>query len=148
VDVYLVDIRYATSNYAVKYSSAPEYPRYNQAAVKEMYQQLGTALFDASGLITKGLVVRHLVLPEGISGTEKIMKFLSEDISPETYISLMSQYTPYYQASSFKELKRRIKLSEYEEAREIMHRYGLYNGWIQESYAEERFAGVNIKPGI
>lgn len=136
VDIYLPDMRYGDSDSAIKYSSAPDYVKYNQESVKEMYRQVGI----------ESLIIRHLVLPNNVSGTEKIMKFISEEISQDAHISLMSQYLPYYNASQFKDIERRLKIKEYEEAKEIMQKYGLYKGWIQESYGLERFAGVHIKP--
>jgi len=147
IDVYLPDMRYADPAMSKKYSLAPDYPKNNQDSIKEMYRQTGIAQMDNnSGLIEKGMIVRHLVLPEGISGTEQIMKFLAEEISAETFVSLMSQYTPYYKACEFKELSRRITLQEYEKAQAVMEKYGLHNGWTQDSGGLERFAGVNIKP--
>jgi len=111
-----------------------------------MYRQVGKAEFLPSGLIKRGLIIRHLVLPQRVSGTEEIMQFISKEISQDTYISLMSQYLPYYQASGHPEISRRLKAIEYAEAKKILEKYNLLNGWIQESYGEERFAGVNIKP--
>ncbi|MBM3250528.1 MAG: radical SAM protein [Candidatus Omnitrophica bacterium] len=146
VDIYLPDMRYADEEMSLKYSAAPEYPKYNQASVKEMHRQVGIAECDDNGIIKRGVIIRHLVLPENISGTEKIMCFISKELSKEAYISLMSQYTPYYRANEFKELSRRITLPEYEDTIEIMHKYGLYNGWTQESGGLERFAGIHIKP--
>ena len=146
VDVYLADMRYADERNALKYSSAPGYPEYNMASVKEMHRQVGIAKINNFGIIKKGLVIRHLVLPNNISGTDKIMRFIKEDISQDTYISLMSQYLAYYKASGYKEICRRLTEREYEQAKDIMHKYGLHNGWVQESYGLERFAGVHIKP--
>jgi putative pyruvate formate lyase activating enzyme len=74
------------------------------------------------------------------------MKFIKEEISPDSYISLMSQYLPYYKAAEFKEISRRITYSEYSAAKEVLQKWGLDNGWTQESYGQERFAGINIKP--
>ena len=148
VDIYLPDMRYADSDMAVKYSAAVDYPKYNQPAVKEMQRQVGVAKMDNQGIIKSGVIIRHLVLPNNISGTEKIMQFIKEEVSEDSYISLMSQYMPYYRASEFKEVSRRLKLREYEEAKKAMQRYGLYNGWIQESYGLERFAGIHIKPAL
>lgn len=148
VDIYLPDMRYGDAEMSVKYSSAPDYPKYNQAAVKEMHLQVGIAKMDNRGIIKSGVIIRHLVLPENVSGTDKIMKFIKEELSEDSYISLMSQYMPYYRASEFKEISRRLKLKEYKEAKLILQRYGLYNGWIQESYGLERFAGVHIKPAL
>ncbi len=148
VDIYLPDMRYADNVSAIKYSSAPNYPEYNQLAVKEMNRQKGISRISATGLMEEGLIIRHLVLPDNASGTEGIMKFIAEELSPETHISLMSQYTPCYKADKFPELKRRINLQEYEQAQEIMKKYGLHNGWTQESGGLDRFAGTNIKPSF
>lgn len=145
VDVYLPDMRYASNAEAEKYSSAPGYSEYNRRSVKEMHRQVGLAEFDEKGIITKGLIIRHLVLPQGISGTAGIMEFIAKEISSDTYISLMSQYSPYHKAGKFKGLNRRISYEEYEDAKAIMERLGLGNGWIQEAGGLERFAGENIK---
>ncbi|MDO8662703.1 MAG: radical SAM protein [Candidatus Omnitrophota bacterium] len=145
IDIYLPDMRYADEEFSVKFSNAPGYPKYNRKIIKEMYRQAGIARMDESGIIERGIIIRHLVLPNNLSGTEKIMKFIAEELSRDTYISLMSQYLPYHRAAEFKEINRRLKLKEYKEAREIMEKYGLGKGWIQESYGLERFAGVNIK---
>jgi putative pyruvate formate lyase activating enzyme len=148
VDIYLPDMRYSDNEAAIKYSSAPDYPKYNQASVKEMHRQVGVAQMDDKGIIKKGVIIRHLVLPNRVSGTEKIMKFIAEQISKDTYISLMSQYLPYHRAREFKEISRRLTESEYKGAKQIMEKYDLHNGWIQESYGLERFAGVHIKPAL
>lgn len=148
VDIYLPDMRYADTQMSIKYSNAPDYPKYNQASVKEMHRQVGVADIDDEGIIKRGVVIRHLVLPNDICGTEKTMKFISEELSKETYISLMSQYTPYYKAHEFHDISRRVTFEEYEEARKIMHKYGLYNGWTQDSGGLQRFAGIHIKPNI
>ncbi len=145
IDIYLPDMRYADEEGAVRFSNAPGYPKYNQEAVKEMFRQVELAQIDDSGIIERGIIIRHLVLPNNISGTEKIMKFISQELSGDTYVSLMSQYLPYHKAQEFKEINRRLKLKEYEEAKEMMEKYGLHNGWVQESFGLERFAGVNIK---
>jgi putative pyruvate formate lyase activating enzyme len=146
IDIYLADMRYADSGIAQKLSKAIDYPQRNQSAIKEMYRQVKEAEFDDAGLMKKGLIIRHLVLPNQCSGTDKIMQFIAQEISEDTYISLMSQYLPYYKASSFVEINRRLKSQEYEQAKKILEVYNLSNGWIQESYGQERFAGVNIKP--
>jgi putative pyruvate formate lyase activating enzyme len=146
VDIYLADSRYGGNLAAKKLSKADGYAQYNQEALIEMYRQVGPAEFSDDGLIKKGLIIRHLVLPNRLSQTEKIMKFISTKLSKDTYISLMSQYLPYHLASSYPQINRRLKKEEYEEAKEILERFHLLNGWIQESYGQERFAGVNIQP--
>lgn len=148
VDIYMPDMRYAESSSSEEYSSARDYPCYNQDAILEMHRQVGIAKMDNNGIIKRGLIVRHLVLPNGISGTEKIMKFISQRISPETYISLMSQYLPCYKAKGAEKLSRRISYEEYRQAQDITEKYGLHNGWTQESRGLERFAGIHIKPSL
>ncbi|MCX5696082.1 MAG: radical SAM protein [Candidatus Omnitrophica bacterium] len=145
IDIYLPDMRYADEPCAVKFSLAEGYPEYNRQALKEMFRQVGNAQLDENGIMERGIIIRHLVLPNNISGTEKIMQFIAQELSTDTYISLMSQYLPYHRAQEFKEISRRLKLKEYTQAKEIMDKYNLHNGWVQESLASERFAGVNIK---
>ncbi|MCG8431399.1 MAG: radical SAM protein [Candidatus Omnitrophica bacterium] len=145
VDVYLTDMRYSDDAKAVKYSSAPGYPLYNRLSVKEMHRQTGPAQMNEEGIIERGVIVRHLVLPRNISGTGDIMKFLAEEVSADTYISLMSQYRPYYRASGYPHLCRRITDREYSAAQEVMQHYGLHNGWVQEGRGLEKLAGVHIR---
>ena len=132
VDIYLPDMRYSDDAVSRKYSVAPHYPEVNRAAIREMYRQVGNLELDEKGIAKRGLIVRHLILPNGLSGTEGVMKFLAEEISKDVYISLMSQYFPAYKANEHKELSRRITADEYEEAYQIMQKYGLENGWVQE----------------
>ncbi len=132
VDIYMPDMRYADPAAALKYSIAPRYPEINRAAVKEMFRQVGNLEIDGEGIAKRGLIVRLLVLPHGLSGTDAIMKFLSEEISKNVYISLMSQYFPAYRAVNERELSRRLTADEYESAYQSMQRYGLENGWVQE----------------
>jgi putative pyruvate formate lyase activating enzyme len=146
VDIYLPDMRYADADTAIKYSRAADYPEYNRQAMQEMHRQVGIPDIDEEGVIKGGVVIRHLILPNNISGTDAIMKFIAQELSEDSYISLMSQYMPCYKASQFKEINRRITYQEYEDAQKVMQKYGLYNGWIQESYGLDRFAGIHIKP--
>ncbi len=131
VDIYLPDMRYSDNAAAMKYSTAPDYPELNRAAIKEMYRQVGNLVLDEEGIAKQGLIIRHLVLPGNRAGTEGVMKFLANEISKDVSISLMSQYFPAHRAGEFKELNRRIASEEYEEAYQIMLKYGLENGWIQ-----------------
>jgi putative pyruvate formate lyase activating enzyme len=146
IDIYLPDMRYADSAMSMKFSCAPDYPNNNQASVQEMHRQVGLAKMNDKGIVEKGIIIRHLVLPADISGTEQIMQFIAQDISVHTYISLMSQYTPFYKALEYPALNRRILMQEYEAAQNNMDKYELHNGWTQDSGGLERFAGVNIKP--
>ncbi|MDD5130836.1 MAG: radical SAM protein [Candidatus Omnitrophica bacterium] len=146
VDIYLADSRYGDNLISKKLSKISDYAKYNQEALIEMHRQVGIPEFSPDGLISKGLIIRHLVLPNRSSQTDKIMKFIAEELSDDTYISLMSQYLPYHLASGYPKINRRLKKEEYEDAKKILEKYHLLNGWVQESYGQERFAGVNIKP--
>lgn len=146
VDIFLVDMRYAENSASSAYSNARDYPEYNRAAILKIQQQVGTAKMNSSGLIEKGLIIRHLLLPNNLSGTEKIMRFIAEEVSAKTFISLMSQYLPCYRANDFPQLNRRIYKNEYALAEQIMQRFKLKNGWMQESRGLSEFAGINIKP--
>ncbi len=148
IDIYLTDARYADNHNAIKYSDAPDYPLYNQESIKEMYKQVGQLRFDKNGIAVRGLIIRHLVLPNDIAGTEKIFSFIAKEISTQTYISLMSQYFPAFEAEKYPPFNRNITLEEYENAVMLLNKYGLKNGWIQESGGLKRFAGTNIKRNI
>ncbi len=148
VDIYLTDMRYAQEAPAIRYSSAPGYPRHNQEAALEMFRQHPAALFDENGVMGQGLIVRHLVLPNHLAGTEEIFAFIAKRLSPEVPVSLMSQYFPAYEAFAQPALARRITLQEYEAAAALLKKFGLRNGWIQESRGLSRFAGIHIKRNI
>jgi len=132
VDVYLPDMRYACDLQGKKYSKAKMYSSYNRAAVREMYRQVGNLVTDEDGIAVKGLIIRHLVLPGGISGTEEVMKFIAEELSRDVAVSLMDQYFPAYKAEGIPELARRITAEEYQAAVDVMEKYGLEEGWVQE----------------
>ncbi len=132
VDIYLPDARYADNEIALKYSSAPDYFEIMKKALKEMHRQVGDLAVDKTGVACSGLIVRHLVLPEGLSNTRKIMRFIAREISPHTYISLMAQYFPAYQAGQFPALSRRINREEYREALQAFKEEGLESGWFQQ----------------
>ncbi|MEW6169974.1 MAG: radical SAM protein [Candidatus Omnitrophota bacterium] len=148
IDIYLPDMRYSDEKTALKYSGAPKYPFYNRLAIKEMFRQVGNAQIDEKGIIQRGLIIRHLVLPNNLSGTSEIMEFLSKEVSKEVHISLMSQYFPCFKAENDPILARKITREEYEVAKAEMALYGLKNGWTQDEHGLDRFAGVNIKPSI
>ena len=131
VDIYLPDARYADNEIAREYSSAPDYFEIMKKALKEMHRQVGDLVTDKIGIARSGLIIRHLVLPEGLSSTKKIMHFIAREISPRTYVSLMAQYFPAYQAGQFLPLSRRINRGEYKEALQAFKEEGLENGWFQ-----------------
>lgn len=125
VDIYMPDMKYANEENARKYSKVRNYPSINQAAVREMHRQAGDLQLDQDGIARKGLLVRHLVLPEGIAGTGKIMRFIAEEISKDTYVNIMDQYRPEYCARKFPELSRRLNRQEYLQAVNLAVEEGL-----------------------
>jgi putative pyruvate formate lyase activating enzyme len=126
VDIYMPDMKYANEETARKYSKVKNYPAVNQAAVKEMHRQAGDLVLDENGVALRGLLVRHLVLPEGLAGTPEIARFLAEEISCDTYINVMDQYRPCYKASELPPLERPITRAEYEQAMEQARAAGLH----------------------
>jgi len=125
VDIYMPDMKYSDSKIALKYSLVPNYWEVNKKAVKEMYQQVGDLVIDENGVAQKGLLIRHLVLPEGLAGTKKVMKFLAS-LSKNTYINIMDQYYPSNKASQYPEINRRILPEEFKKAIEIAKKEGLH----------------------
>ncbi len=127
-DIYMPDAKYGSDDMALKYSGAPNYTYYMKTSIKEMHRQVGDLAIDDNGIATKGLMVRHLVLPDDISGTAEVMQFLAEEISRDTYLNVMAQYHPEYNACSFPELDRRITLKEYRDAVKLAADAGLLRG--------------------
>lgn len=147
-DIYLPDARYADPEISLKYSYVEDYPKINQKALCEMHKQVGVAKIDENGIIKSGLIIRHLVLPQNLAQTEKVMDFIARNLSKETYVSLMSQYFPCYKAKDYPELLRRITKEEYDKAIEAMSENGLHNGWIQDEFGLDRFQGIHIKTNL
>jgi putative pyruvate formate lyase activating enzyme len=125
VDIYMPDMKYGDSALARRYSKVRDYVQVNRTAVKEMHRQVGDLVLDAKGIAQRGLLVRHLVMPHGIAGTEQVLSFLASVISKNTYLNLMDQYQPYHRAREFPELARPITAAEHREALAIAERHGL-----------------------
>ncbi len=132
IDIYMPDMKYSDSAMSQKYSSAPDYPENNQKAVEEMFHQVGDLQMDEQGIAYSGFLIRHLVLPENISGIENILRFITERISKNTYISLMSQYFPAHKVLSMPPLDRHITQKEYAVAKEHLAYWSIERGWIQD----------------
>jgi len=133
-DIYMPDAKYGCDEYALKTSNIEEYTKYNRQALKEMHRQVGVLDLDKNGVARRGMLVRHLVLPGGLSGSREVFRFIAEQVSRETYISLMSQYFPAYKAHSHEILRRQVSREEYREAVDALEEYGLANGWIQPNW--------------
>jgi len=147
VDIYLADMRYSDEESAKRFSNTPDYVKMNRKAVKEMFRQVGNLVTDDEGVAKRGLIIRHLVLPNNISSPEKVFKFISKEISKDACVSLMSQYHPVYKAGEFPEINRGLTAEEYETAFKSLLKYGLSNGWAQEitGRTDPKLLGTNIK---
>jgi putative pyruvate formate lyase activating enzyme len=132
VDIYLPDFKYGNSEYAKTYSLVDNYFEKTKEAIKEMFRQVGDELIYDGDVVVRGMIIRHLILPNDLSDTEKVFKFIAEELSPKIHISLMSQYYPTNKAYKDILIDRALRVSEYEKALELLDKYGLYNGWIQE----------------
>jgi putative pyruvate formate lyase activating enzyme len=125
IDIYMPDMKYGDSALAHTYSHVRNYVEFNQAAVKEMHRQVGDLKLDAQGIAQRGLLVRHMVMPENLAGTDKVLAFLGEEISPDTYLNLMEQYRPCYRADENPPLDRPVTSGEYRAALALAQRCGL-----------------------
>lgn len=139
VDIYLPDFKYGNSEYAKKYSLVDNYLEKTKLAIKEMFRQVGDELVYYGDVVVRGLIIRHLILPNDLSETEKVFKFIAEELSTNIHISLMSQYYPTNKAYKDILIDRALRNSEYEKALELLDKYNLHNGWIQELESRDNY---------
>lgn len=132
VDVYLPDLKYYSDEIAKKYSSVEHYFGTAAIAIKEMYKQVGNAKFNKDGIIQKGVIIRHLVLPNHILNTKHILKWVKENMPQDIYVSVMAQYFPTYKAKEDLLLNRKLTKKEYKQVEEYLYCLDLKNGYIQE----------------
>jgi putative pyruvate formate lyase activating enzyme len=127
VDIYMPDFKYWDSEMARKYSRAPDYPEVARGAIKEMHRQVGNLVIAPNGLARRGLLIRHLVMPEEVAGTRAVMQWIADQLSPETYVNLMAQYYPAGKVSRYDhaEINRRLTQAEFERATEAARHAGL-----------------------
>jgi putative pyruvate formate lyase activating enzyme len=124
-DIYMPDLKFMDGEVAGKFCRAKDYPEKAKAAIQEMHRQVGDLVVNAQGIAERGLLVRHLVLPGGLAGTREAMRFLSREISPNTYVNIMAQFRPCGEAAEHPPLHRRISSAEYEEAIRMAHEEGI-----------------------
>ncbi len=124
-DIYMPDFKYWDPKVAEELSDAPDYPEVAREALKEMHRQVGELVMDEQGIAQRGVLIRHLVLPEGLAGTRQIMRFLAREISPNSYVNIMAQYRPCGRASEVPALRRSITDEEYQEAIQMAHDEGI-----------------------
>lgn len=132
IDVYLPDLKYYSNEIAVKYSKAPNYFEIATKAILEMINQVGTPEFDENGLIKKGVIIRHLVLPGHIQNSKHILKWLKENVNSRAYVSVMAQYFPTYKAKEDKYLNRKLTNKEYSEIEQYLYLLDIENGYMQD----------------
>lgn len=125
VDIYMPDFKFAGKETAQKYARVPDYFEAASRSLKEMHRQVGDLELDKKGIARRGLLVRHLVMPNDVAGTEKILSFIAEQISPDTYVNIMAQYRPCGKAQNYPEIDRPITREEYETALLIAQKVGL-----------------------
>ena len=136
IDVYLPDLKYFYDDLGEKYSKVKNYFEIANQAIKEMYRQVGVPQFDENGMITKGLIIRHLVLPNNIDNTKQVLKWIKDNIDENVYVSVMTQYFPTYKANEYKEINRKISEEEYEEVENYIYELGIENGYMQDKPEE------------
>jgi len=140
IDIYLPDLRYASDYWAKKLSHTQDYVVRARQAVKEMYRQVGNVVLDESGFLAKqGLIVRHLILPNGLAGSNESLIWLAQELSPTVTVSIMSQYLPVHRAKQIPLLSRNISMAEYETVVNLPSDLGMENGWVQETGASENY---------
>jgi putative pyruvate formate lyase activating enzyme len=131
IDIYLADIRYASNELGRKYSRAESYVAHARAAIIEMQRQVGDLVVDENGIARRGLIVRHLILPNHIAGSGESLNWLVNEVSPKVAVSLMSQYYPAHRAHKYRGLNRKISPEEYAEVVKLVEELGIENGWLQ-----------------
>ncbi|HLV99901.1 MAG TPA: radical SAM protein [Ktedonobacterales bacterium] len=135
IDIYMPDAKYSDNTWALKTSKMHHYVDFNRAALKEMYRQVGPLQVDEDGIGTRGLLIRHLVMPNDISGTSEVLRWIATELGPEVPVSLMDQYFPAWKAHDDPNLNRRLHWREYRAAVEVLEELGLDAGFVQEDLA-------------
>ncbi len=137
IDIYMPDMKYSDEKTAEQLSGVKSYPEVNRDAIKEMHHQVGDLQIDEEGIAQRGLLVRHLVLPNRLAGTEEIVRFLAQEVSTNTYLNIMAQYRPCHQAFTIPQLSRPVLKEEFDEALKLAHRQGLNR--LDKNYLSLRF---------
>lgn len=133
IDIYLTDMRYSNNENSVLFSGVKDYVEVNRSAILEMKRQVGDLQLDENGIAVRGLLIRHLILPNDLAGTRQTLQFIAQKISPYSHVSIMSQYFPAHLATEHAQIGRRITRAEYARAVLALKEFGLENGWLQDS---------------
>ncbi|HUM59408.1 MAG TPA: radical SAM protein [Bacillota bacterium] len=153
VDIYLPDLKYASQETADRFSGAPDYFTAASQAIREMYRQVGPPSFDTGGLMTGGLMIRHLILPGQLADTIQVLRWIAGNFPRDVYVSLMAQYFPTYRALQTPPLNRRLTTAEYNQAVDTLLQLGLESGYVQELSAADQcyvpnFDGTGVPPSL
>ncbi len=132
IDIYLPDLKYYDNELGKKYSKVNDYFKIATEAIKEMYRQVGQPMLNKNGIMKKGLMIRHLILPNNVENSKYILKWIKENIDNNVYVSIMAQYFPTYKAKETEDLNRKLTKKEYEEVENYLYDLDLENGYIQE----------------
>ena len=132
IDIYLPDLKYSDDEIAYKYSNIKNYFENAVQAIKEMYNQVGTPIIDENGIMKKGLMIRHLVLPNQLQNSKNVLKWINDNMDKKVFVSVMAQYFPTHKAKNFQEIKRKLTKEEYNEIEQYLYTLDLENGYIQE----------------
>jgi len=139
IDIYLPDLKYSDDEMGYRYSKIREYPRHARAAIKEMHRQVGSDLLIEDNLVKRGLIIRHLVLPNDIAGSKENLRWIQRELGEQTTLSVMSQYFPTHKAETTPLLDRKIREGEYERVLGMLEALDFNNGWAQEYAASEYY---------
>lgn len=132
VDIYLPDLKYAENKLAKEYSKVDNYFEIATKAIKEMVKQVGIPKLDERGIMKKGVMIRHLVLPNNIENSKKVLKWIVDNLPKEIYVSVMAQYFPTYKAKEIKKINRKLKKEEWKQIEDYIEKLGMENGYVQE----------------
>lgn len=138
-DIYLPDFKWGENFAGKTYSRVSDYFDAVKPAIKEMYRQVGSDLIYENGIVVRGLIIRHLVIPNSLAETENVFRFIAEELDRKVHISLMAQYYPTNKADKYPLISRNISYSEYIRAAELLDKFGLENGWIQEMESKKNY---------
>lgn len=146
IDVYLPDLKYYNDILAVKYSKAPKYFEIATEAIKEMINQVGNPVFNEEGIIQRGVIIRHLILPNHIQNSKNILKWIKENLNEDVYVSVMAQYFPTYKAKQIDGMDRKINKKEYNEVEKYLYTLDIKNGYMQDlgKHEEEYVPDFNL----
>jgi len=139
ISVYLADLRYASNKWGRRFSRVPDYVERARDALEEMYRQVGNLVVDEDNIAQKGLIVRHLILPNSLAGSQESLAWLADEVSSSVTVSIMAQYYPAHRAPQIPLLARKITPSEYEEVIGLLDEFGIENGWVQETDASDTY---------